>query len=93
MLEKILLIIGTFIMSMVCLMTLIIGWLGWTPQRMEAIIYLAISLLVFILYAFLLFKLRKRYSSSFLTFNILLYIIFFLNGNRLLPIMLDIFFY
>lgn len=44
MLKKILLIIGTFIMSMVCLMTLIIGWLGWTGQRNEAIIYLPIVL-------------------------------------------------
>lgn len=93
MLKKILLIIGTFIMSLICYAGSVVCSFSWNSDRKEAVIILIISVFIFILYGVLLFKLRKRYSSTFLTQNILLYIIFFLNGNRLLPFLLDIFIY
>ncbi|WP_044479578.1 hypothetical protein [Paenibacillus antibioticophila] len=82
MIKKIALLLGTFFISIASFSTFV-GLYAWNSNRKTAVIYLIISLAIVLCYAIFLFSLRKKFSSTFLILNVLLFIIVFVNGPQL----------
>ncbi|WP_019638355.1 hypothetical protein [Paenibacillus fonticola] len=82
MLKKTFLLLGTFLIAFANFSTFV-GLYFWNTNRKTAVICLMITLVIFIFYIILLFTLRKKFSSTFLVLNLLLYVIVFVNGPQM----------